>query len=407
MGYGLVAAGGLEAAQQGLRQRIFDQLAQQQQQQQMSIQLREQNLREQEAQRKAEEFKITKAAQAQAAIDAHQGARNTGAAAGLNEIGMGGDVTDQQFNQTFKGTPSEAIVPPLLTLQGRMLSPVPGETSTQPNAPVAQGIHRSLGTAAQQKDATDSAALSALANDQNVSPQMRSYAKVRGILPKGENPPADLFAQPKPTSEPIMRIGTNGTVQRIGDAPPGTHFVNEPQPPANVVIQTDNGAGLVNPRSPNPTVTPIRDASGNQVRPKAGQTMESRLASAKSVLQVGNDMIRELSDPTLAAQLGPVMSRYNSAADFVGNPPPEFSKLAGEIESYALANMGVHGMRSNTGAEAIKATLGQGRHTPASIISTIQGLNTFANHLTENEGRGVTPTQSAADLIKKYSQQQP
>ncbi len=41
--------------------------------------------------------------------------------------------------------------------------------------------------------------------------------------------------------------------------------------------------------------------------------------------------------------------------EFIGNPPPELSELAASIESFALANMGVHGMRSVQGADEIKA----------------------------------------------------
>lgn len=117
-------------------------------------------------------------------------------------------------------------------------------------------------------------------------------------------------------------------------------------------------------------------------------TTENRLNSAEAVNQTGNDMINKLSDPAYAAQVGVAMGRYNSLRDFVGNPPPEFAELAGTIESYSLANMGVHGMRSAQGAEQIKKLLDQ-KHTPESLIATIRGLNQFSNHFMENEGRKV------------------
>jgi len=131
---------------------------------------------------------------------------------------------------------------------------------------------------------------------------------------------------------------------------------------------------------------PESEVRGKSFEKPTGAQVANRLASAKAVLQTGNDMIAQLRDPNVAKRLGPLMGRATSAADFFGNPPPEFSKLAGQIESYSLANMGVHGMRSNNGAEAIKYTLGVGRHTPESIIATIEGLNGFANHLMQNEG---------------------
>jgi len=134
------------------------------------------------------------------------------------------------------------------------------------------------------------------------------------------------------------------------------------------------------------------------------------------VMQTGQDIIDAIK--ANAASLGPIMGRYNSAADFIGNPPPEFARLAGMIESYSLANMGVHGMRSANGADAIKRTVGLGRHTPESLISTLEGLNGFAQHFIENTGGGggkkisvtapdgsVHPfdTQAQADTFKKLA----
>jgi hypothetical protein len=141
---------------------------------------------------------------------------------------------------------------------------------------------------------------------------------------------------------------------------------------------------------------PESEVRGKKFDKGDGAVVENRLSSAKAVLQTGNDIIAAVSDPKVAKNLGVAMGRFNSAADFFGNPPPEFSKLKGQIESLALANMGVHGMRSNGGAEDIKQLLGVGRHTPASIIATIQGLNSFATHLLENDGQKVDQAQSGA-----------
>lgn len=137
---------------------------------------------------------------------------------------------------------------------------------------------------------------------------------------------------------------------------------------------------------------------------------ETRLASAQAVNQTGNDIIAKLSDPNVAAVIGPAMGRYQTLRDFIGNPPPEFSELAGQIESYAIANMGVHGMRSVQGADQIKKLLDT-HHTPESLAATIRGLSGFSQHFMQNEGRGgaaptapaaSAPKPTAADLIKKY-----
>lgn len=126
-------------------------------------------------------------------------------------------------------------------------------------------------------------------------------------------------------------------------------------------------------------------------------TTENRLSSAQAVNQTGNDIIAKLSDPEIAAKVGPIMGRYNSVRDWVGNPPPELAELAGAIESYSLANMGVHGMRSAQGAEKIKQLLDQ-KHTPESLIATIRGLKRFSTHFMENEGRGQATGGSTGGL---------
>lgn len=190
--------------------------------------------------------------------------------------------------------------------------------------------------------------------------------------------------------------------------PAQDHFdttdIEDPNNPGKTIkVRINKQTGEISPLQMNG-----KGIAGNA--PKLDATTANRLQSAKAVTQTGDDIIAQLRDPKTAAQLGAVMSRYNNLADFVGNAPPEWSKLAGLIESYSLANMGVHGMRSNTGAEAIKQTLGQQRHNPASMIAAIQGINGFANHLLENNGQGSTSAPAAnadaaakaAALIKKY-----
>ena len=130
-------------------------------------------------------------------------------------------------------------------------------------------------------------------------------------------------------------------------------------------------------------------------------TVENRLSSAQAVQQTGQDLISKLQDPKFAAQIGPVMGKFNTLQDFLGNPPPEYSEMAGQIESYALANMGVHGMRSAQGAEQIKKLLGQ-KHTPESLIAAIKGLNSFSEHFMANSGIPVSGS-VAGKVSKEYT----
>ena len=130
---------------------------------------------------------------------------------------------------------------------------------------------------------------------------------------------------------------------------------------------------------------------------------QNRADSALAVNQTGADIIQKLSDPSMAAIVGPALGRYNTVRDFIGDPPPEFAELAGQIESFALANMGVHGMRNIQGADEIKALLDK-KHTPESMAAAIRGLMGFSQHFLENAGRTVAPKDKppAETAVEKY-----
>jgi hypothetical protein len=137
----------------------------------------------------------------------------------------------------------------------------------------------------------------------------------------------------------------------------------------------------------NPVTKIVPKTAGAEFKKGPGAVTQNRLDSAKAVQQTGEDIIAKLTDPNIAAMVGPAMGRANSLREFIGNPPPELSGLAGQIESYALANMGVHGMRSAQGAEHIKGLL-ERKHTPASLIEAVRGLNGFSQHFLQNAGQG-------------------
>jgi hypothetical protein len=181
-----------------------------------------------------------------------------------------------------------------------------------------------------------------------------------------------------------------------------TGMLNKPAAGADAVVKVEHK----DPTTGRTVIEylPKSDVRGKTFEKGASSATENRLASAQAVNQTGEDIIRQLSDPAVAAKLGPTMGRYAKLQDFIGNPPPEFSELAGAIESYSLANMGVHGMRSAQGAQMIAKLLNQ-PHTPESIIAAIRGLNSFSQHFMQNEGRAPqtqTKKPTAAELIQKY-----
>lgn len=182
-----------------------------------------------------------------------------------------------------------------------------------------------------------------------------------------------------------------------------------PMPPASVIYPKPPGEQpLVKVEHKDPTTgrTVIEYLPKSEIRGKVfekgtGATLEARLASAQAVQEVGEQIIRTVSDPATAAKIGPAMGRYNSVREWLGNPPPELSELAGEIESYSLAQMGVHGMRSVQGSREIAKLLDQ-KHTPQSLIGAVKGFNTFTANFLKNEGRPpTTPTESPSSATPK------
>lgn len=186
------------------------------------------------------------------------------------------------------------------------------------------------------------------------------------------------------TARGLMRPNDAGVMEPVLDAGGKTVQGYHPPPAAQdkltkVEHKGDDGRTVIE-------WLPQSELKGKTFQKGVSSTTDSRLASAEAVNQTGNDIIAKLSDPAYTAKLGPAMGRYSKLQDFIGNPPPEFSELAGAIESYSLANMGVHGMRSAQGAQLIAKLLNQ-PHTPESMVASIKGLNKFSEHFMQNEGR--------------------
>lgn len=395
---GFEGAWGQQNLADAIRQRMIDALSQKQIEHGMSVEDQKLALEKQRYEQEAADRALLRSQQGQAFNETL--AEKTGA-----NLGAGPSIISPQFAERFKNTSLAPLITPDKTLPSTSLAaaaPMVGETGgTAPtvteNAPTLTGQLRFAGLPALNKQAADEATISQMANDPNTPAAIRGFLRVRQALPKGENIDYHLITEPNGPQKNITDanymlngkpvVGLKNSQGRIFvQGQDVTDKVTPYVPPAQPAVAiTDNGIFGIN--RGNLTGSPITDAStGQPLQPKLGETLQARVKSAQTVAQVGNELIDKLRDPAIAAKLGPAMSRYDTAADFFGNPPPEFSFLKGAMESYALANMGVHGMRSNNGAEAIKATLGLGRLSPENIIQTILGLNSFATDFMKNNG---------------------
>lgn len=125
-------------------------------------------------------------------------------------------------------------------------------------------------------------------------------------------------------------------------------------------------------------------------------TTSSRAHAANALIAQAADIDDLLKDPQVRASLGPAMGRVTNLRELIGNPPPELAGLAGEIESFALANMGVHGMRSVQGSKEISKLL-DAKHTPESLRRALHGLLNYAEKYVDetNMRRGTAGSAGA------------
>jgi hypothetical protein len=325
--------------------------------------------------------------QANAKLRAQQGAD-----ALASDLTVGQDLTPSTVQTLTAGSRGDLVKAPTLgstnitgdLLRGQLrMAPNPGKGPTY------------LGTPGQQQQKSAEDAFSAMAS--SAPPALRGRLQMIGALPAAQRGTALVEAlkeDAKPTSQPVMRVNPRtGQMEQIGAAPQGAHFVNEPAPPQApvVMVQTVDENG-------NPVTRMVKKEAGASYVKPANATTATRVASAETVNEVGTDIIHKLSDPKFASVVGPALGRAGTLRDFIGNPPPEFSELAGQIESYALANMGVHGMRSTQGAEQIKKLL-DAHHTPESLAATIRGLNDFSTRFVEHnkpKAAGAAPDASGS-----------
>ena len=127
----------------------------------------------------------------------------------------------------------------------------------------------------------------------------------------------------------------------------------------------------------NPIETVQKKVEGAVFHTSPGAVVENRIKSAQTVIMQGDQVIAKLKDPQYASRLGPIMGRYNSVLDFIGNPPPEYAELAGAIESIAMANMGVHGFRAMQGVQDLNVSMSRIK-TPEALTAYLNGLHSFA-----------------------------
>ncbi len=99
--------------------------------------------------------------------------------------------------------------------------------------------------------------------------------------------------------------------------------------------------------------------------------MRDRSQQANVIDQTGQQLIKDITAG--ASNLGPIMGRVGSLTDFIGNPPPEYAKLASEITTYIALQPAAHGFRGMRAVQEFEKSIGTPIRTPEALIAAIQG----------------------------------
>jgi hypothetical protein len=401
MGLGLQGAYGLQGAQGALRQRLIDRMAAEKQSQDLEMQRQDMQLRTRQIAGQEEDRRAALADRSALTAQRGTAALNTELTQLSPDTPISGGTQQRMVQggvlpERLAPVPITPMAPPasLADPEQAPAGPLPGTMANSPS-PAARQFLR-VRSAPEQKIAEDDATQKAA--QQRLLAQFPADSRQRAALEyetaTGKNAPAS-FAEPpaKPgtihdTPKGLVRIADDGTVTPLGVQGYHQPVANPESALVKVEHQDENGRTVVE-------WLPKSEIRGKTFKKGVSGATETRLASASAVTQTGEDIIAKVSSPDFAKQLGPAMGRYNTLRDFIGDPPPEFAELAGQIESYAIANMGVHGMRSAQGAEQIKKLMDK-HHTPESMAATVRGLNSFSQHFMENEGRKTPARDTAA-----------
>ncbi len=327
MALGLQGAFGLENAQQGLRQRIIDQLNQQKQQQEMKLAERNQTLREQEAQQRQQEFQQTLAERKAAQAERSAGVPIATAAKLAPELPMGQNLDPQALGiLKAGGLGAQAYAPPTM---GENVSGQPFDASTA-NPSV------NLGTAAQQDVGKADDMRQSLLNDPTTSTALRGVLRAlpaAGKTPGAMEAIAKTFQEPKEsppgqivqTGTGYSRVAPDNTVTPLGISPPA----KDPPDQGWTVKEMTGPDGKpitvrVNSRTGETQVVNLPTGVGaGKVNPQEVLWDAKKQDALGSIAEVK----KSIDDAAQAGLIGPLAGRLSTLGQHFGIVDPKVSDL--------------------------------------------------------------------------------
>jgi hypothetical protein len=338
---GLQGSYGAQAVTQGLRQRIIDQLNQQQQIQNMDLQ-------RQSAAQHAAEFAQNQQDRQAAAAETRQKNLESAAEHAASTYSPGQSLTpinarnlrmtSQASNVNDGGADNPALAQPPASIMSQGGEQPDIQPGSQPGAVWS-------GTDAQRTAQKQEAGLQAMGNDPSTPDNIKQWIRLRGNLVKGENPPpAGLFDNPNKAGAKNIPVHTveNGVpvVKYLSQEDVANQTYPEYQAPKEAKLPTEHyqlqpvidpatGAQTGQYKGFNTTTNRFETVGGDlpgatKAAPGAQQaaTWDAKKTDAVGVIDQVDKAIDEAKD-----LIGPGAGRYASFQQIIGSTDPKVSAL--------------------------------------------------------------------------------
>lgn len=386
---GLETAFGNASMEQALRQRMLDQIAEQQRQRDAAQQQFTNTRLTANDARVAEEH----AANMKMLADAHAASQHQNEETDAAKIAPSLSINQSipaPIAGRLRGTMQAANMadnPPLAQPPNMpdMMQPdiVPGQ---QPGA-----VWK--GNDAQRSTEDDKQKLADVMNDPTTTPQVKAFIRMRGVMPKGENIPYQLITEPngppRAPGQPVQ-VGPSGIFTSPADAI-GKPAYHPPQQTATVTIQTVDDKG-----NPVTRVVPKSEALGQSyAKPESAQAAEHTRTNKETL-----DTLNQLDQAIDGAKdlIGPGMGRVSNLEQMAGSADPRIQALGVKMKA---AKMRVdHALTGSVRAGASPSMLAQWDNILANKV-TSEGLKAGVQAMREILNGGSAT--SASGAVEKWT----